>query len=317
MPQERAAPAAGVCAPAVAVMAREAAAAPVVRSCPLRFGVGTPGGPGASAELSEVAALTGERPSLVLSYKDFRQPVPCRELDQARVFGAITLLTWEPWTWGGGAAQPDYALGEIVSGAHDAHIAGWATGLAAWGHPVMLRFGHEMNGNWYPWAEGINGNRSGDYVAAWRHVHDLFGAAGATNVEWVWNPNVPYRGSTPLDGLYPGDGYVDAVALDGYNWGTSQSWSRWQHPWDLFDDGLAEMRRIAAGKDIIIAETSSTEAGGCKADWNADAVSYLADQSDVTALVWFHYAKESDWRIDSTSASAAALAKALAKRPCP
>ncbi|HST72360.1 MAG TPA: beta-mannanase, partial [Kocuria rosea] len=43
---------------------------PQVRSCPLRFGVGTPGGAGASAELAEVASLTGEKPSMVLAYKD-------------------------------------------------------------------------------------------------------------------------------------------------------------------------------------------------------------------------------------------------------
>ena len=102
----------------------------------------------------------------------------------------------------------------IASGAHDAHITDWATRLADWGSPVMLRFGHEMNGNWYPWAEGVNGNGAGDYVAAWRHVHDIFTRAGADNVQWVWNPNVPYYGSTPLDGLYPGADYVDVVALD-------------------------------------------------------------------------------------------------------
>jgi hypothetical protein len=46
----------------------------------------------------------------------------------------------------------------------------------------MLRFGHEVNGNGYPWAEGVNGNGPGDHVAAWHHVHEVFTAAGATNV---------------------------------------------------------------------------------------------------------------------------------------
>lgn len=70
-----------------------APAEPQVRTCPLRFGVGTAGCPGASAELAEVAALTGEKPSIVLSYKDFRQPVPYWELEQTRASGATTLLT--------------------------------------------------------------------------------------------------------------------------------------------------------------------------------------------------------------------------------
>ena len=89
----------------------------------------------------------------------------------------------------------------------------------------MLRYGHEMNGSWYPRADGVNGNAPGDFAAAWRHVHDVVTAAGATNPSWVWSPNIPYTGSTPLDGLYPGAVYVDAVALDGYNWGTSAGWS--------------------------------------------------------------------------------------------
>ena len=47
-----------------------------------------------------------------------------------------------------------------------------------------------MNGNWFPWCEGVNGNQPGEYVAAWRHVHDIFTAVGATNATWVWCPNV-------------------------------------------------------------------------------------------------------------------------------
>ena len=50
-----------------------------------------------------------------------------------------------------------------------------------------------MNGSWFPWSEGVNGNRAGEYVAAWRHVHDIFTAVGATNVTWVWCPNVDYN----------------------------------------------------------------------------------------------------------------------------
>jgi hypothetical protein len=85
----------------------------------------------------------------------------------------------------------------------------------------------------------------------------------------------------------------------------------------VFGDGLAELRRIAPGKKIIVGETASAEAGGSKAEWNAHLVYYLASQPDVTGFVWFHYNKETDWRINSTTTSARALANELAKRPCP
>ena len=288
---------------------------PVISSSPLRFGVGTPGGPLAQAELDGAASLAGEAPSIILSYKDFNQGPPITELDAVRSRGAVTLLTWEPWAWGGGTDQPAYALDRITAGNFDPYLRQWGQALAAWGHPVMVRFGHEMNGNWYPWSEGVNGNGPGDYAAAWRHVHDVVAATGASNISWVWNPNVPYWGSTPLDGLYPGSAYVDEVALDGYNWGTSAAWSSWLWPSELFGPGLSELRRLAPGKHVLMAETSSAEQGGSKADWNTALISYLAAQPDVTAVVWFNFNKETDWRIDSSPGSATALASALAARP--
>lgn len=284
-------------------------------TAPLRFGVGTPGGPLAAAELDEVAALAGEAPSIILSYNDFNQAPPITELEAARMRGATALLTWEPWIWGGGTVQPAFSLDRITAGDFDLYLRQWGTALADWGHPVMLRFGHEMNGNWYPWAEQVNGNGAGDYAAAWRHVHDVVASTGASNVSWVWNPNVPYPGSVPLDGLYPGASYVDSVALDGYNWGTSTSWGTWVSPSQLFGDGLAQLRALAPGKPVLIGETSSAEQGGSKAEWTTSLISYLAAQADVTAVTWFHFNKEADWRINSSNASAQALAQALAARP--
>ncbi|MHA7284088.1 glycoside hydrolase family 26 protein [Arthrobacter sp. TMS2-4] len=280
----------------------------------IRFGVGTNGGPAAGGELDAVAALAGEAPSIVLSYKDFNQPAPIAELDAVRARGAETLLTWEPWTWGGGTEQPAYSLDRIAAGEFDAYLREWGTDLGRWGQPVYLRFAHEMNGDWYPWAAGVNGNTAADYVAAYRHVHDVVASTGATNISWVWNPNVPYWGSTPLDQLYPGAGYVDVAALDGYNWGTSQSWSSWQEPEALFGGGIAQLRQLAPGTPIMIAETASSELGGSKPQWISSLFEYVSAQPDVVGLVWFHIAKETDWRIDSSAASADAFAAALAAR---
>ncbi|HKU10816.1 MAG TPA: glycosyl hydrolase [Sinomonas sp.] len=297
------------------VMSASAALAPAISTAHLRFGVGTPGGPQASSELDQVANLVGENPSIVLSYKDFSQAAPIDDLNAVAARGATSLVTWEPWLWSGnGVNQPTYSLKNIAAGNFDSYIRSWGTALASWGKPVMLRFAQEMNGNWYPWDEGVNGNQPGDFVAAWQHVHDVVASTGATNVQWVWSPNVPYWGSTALSELYPGAAYIDTVALDGYNWGTSQSWSSWTSPSDLFGDGLNQLRGIAPGKPIVVGETASAEAGGSKADWNTSLVSYLNAQADVIGFVWFDYNKEVDWRIDSSSSSAMAMANALAAR---
>lgn len=287
---------------------------PPVSTANLRFGVATTGGPLAAAELDEVSRLAGESPASILFYKDFLQAPPISELNAVRARGAVPLVTWEPWAWGGGVDQPAYALDRIAAGDFDARITQWGQALATWGYPVQLRFAHEMNGDWYPWAEGVNGNEAGDYVRAWRHVHDVMAATGASNVSWVWSPNVPYWGSTDLDGLFPGAGYVDVAGLDGYNWGTSATWSGWISPQDLFAPGIAQLRSLAPRVPILIAETASSEAGGSKAAWNSDLVSYLSAQPDVMGFVWFHMQKEADWRINSSDASAAAFKSALAAR---
>lgn len=302
-------------ASAVFTVTVQVATVPPISTARLRFGVATAGGPLAGSELDDVAVIAGESPSSVLFYEDFAQPTPITEMNAVRARGAVPLVTWEPWLWGGGVNQPAYSLARITAGDFDAHIAQWGQALAAWGYPVQLRFGHEMNGDWYPWAESVNGNQTGDYVRAWRHVHDLVAAQGASNVSWVWSPNVPYYGSTDLAGLYPGAGYVDVVALDGYNWGTSASWSAWISPQDLFGPGIAQLRSLAPGVPILIAETASSEAGGDKAAWNSALVSYLAAQPDVKGFVWFDIQKETDWRINSSTTSATAFKNALQARP--
>lgn len=280
----------------------------------LGFGVATPGGLRATTELDEVTRVAGEAPTLVLAFSDFSRELDVTGLEQVAARGAVPVVTWEPWKAGEGTSQPAYALRRIAAGDFDSYITRWGNGLRSFGKPVLLRFAHEMNGDWYPWSERVNNNSAGDYVAAWQHVHDVVTAAGATNVSWVWSPNVPYSVSIPLDQLYPGDAYVDLVGLDGYNFGTSTSWGTWIEPAELFSAGLAEARRLAPGKPIMIAETGSTELGGDKAAWIRDAIAYLAAQPDVRAFVWFDFNKETDWRIASSTKAAEAFAAALLER---
>jgi len=73
--------------------------------------------------------------------------------------GATPLLTWEPWNSAAGVNQPTYRLSAIANGTHDALVRRWATQIKAWGKPLMLRFAHEMNGNWYPWSEASTATR--------------------------------------------------------------------------------------------------------------------------------------------------------------
>jgi beta-mannanase len=294
-------------APADARTPRAGAARTVVT--PRMVGVAVPGAPTDLAPLADLTSKLGQAPGQVTWYAAWSSVPDFPATDAARVAatGATPEVTWEPWDPAAGTSQPAYSLDQIAAGAHDAYVARWAREIRAYGKPVVIRFAHEMNGSWYPWAEGVNGNGPGDFVAAWRHVVDVFRAQKATNVTWTWAPNVPYTGSTPLAQLYPGDSYVSRVGLDGYNWSTLQPGSTWQSFSQVFSPGLAQLASLTA-KPVYIAETGSPELGGDKAAWINGMWATLAAHPEVRGITWFDFNKEADWRIDSSDASLAAFA---------
>jgi beta-mannanase len=208
------------------------------------------------------------------------------------------------------SSQGAYTAQAILSGRYDGYIRAWAAGLRDAGAPVRLRYDHEMNGNWYAWSPGSNGQTAAGYVAAWRHVHEIFTAAGATNVQWVWSPNVAFPGSAPLAGLYPGDAYVDRIGVDGYNWGASDRAHAWQSFAGVFDSTLSEVAALTS-RPVMLTEVASTEAGGDKAGWIADFFTSLSHRASIEGFVWFDADKETDWRIDSSPPARSAFAAGL------
>ncbi|TKV28331.1 beta-mannanase [Arthrobacter sp. NamB2] len=290
------------------------AGAPTISGKRPAFGVATDGGFGSPSQWDEVARTVGESPSLIMAYSSFLEPVPLAGLEAVAARGATPVLTWEPWDPAAGPDQTRFGLTTIVDGHHDPYLREWANTLRSYGEPVLIRFAHEMNFPWYPWGAGTSGNAPEDYVESWRHVHDLFEDAGVTNVSWVWNPQAPTCDSGELRAFFPGNDYVDVVALDAYNWGTTREGERWLTPEELFAEGLRQVRELAPEKPILIGETSSTESGGSKADWITELVAYLGAQPDVEGFIWFHYRKESDWRFTSSDSARDAFEAALSTR---
>jgi beta-mannanase len=237
-------------------------------------------------------------------------------MDEVVSRGAMPIVTWEPWDTTKGTEQPDYELKDIIDGKYDDYITQWAQDAAAWGKPMYLRFAHEMNGHSYPWSIGLNGSTSVDYVAAWKHLHDIFVSNGATNVRWIWSPLIACRGCTEFSEVYPGDDYVDWVALDGYNWGTEQNAGVWQTMGQIFGRSYDEVTALAPDKPFMIAETASAEVGGSKANWitNAFYEDIPTRLPKTKAIIWFDADKERDWRVNSSDASLEAYKK-VAKDP--
>lgn len=279
------------------------------QALPVLFGAATPD----LKALDRLSELVNARVRLFTYYRAWAASprFDSAYADAVRAHGATPAITWEPWDPARGVSQPAYALRAITGGGYDGYLRAWARGIRAWGHPLVLRFAHEMNGNWYPWAEGVNGNGAGEYVAAWRHVRSIFASEGARNVTWVWSPNISFPSSRPLAELYPGDALVDRVGLDGYNGGAALPWGGWKSFSQLFDPSIGEVRRFTA-KPLVIGETASVEAGGSKAAWIRDFFAALKARPNIVAFTWFDYNKEADWRVNSSVSAAAAFRTGVA-----
>ena len=221
--------------------------------------------------------------------------------------GRIPLVTWEAWDGTVGAP-----LASIIGGSYDSMITARAQAVRAFGKTFFLRWGHEMNGNWYPWAGASNGATlaaTATFIAAYRHIHDLFVAAGATNALWIFCPNVD---SVPGDAwnqwpnYYPGDAYVDWMGFDGYNWGTVMTTSTWQTFPAIASRIYAGL--AAKGKPIMIPETASAELGGDKSAWISGMLPSLESMFPaIKAVLWFEMNKETDWRIESSAGARGAF----------
>lgn len=255
------------------------------------FGVATE----AFSEVTKFDASSGKATNLYSYYQSFFWDAAFNTAlaKQVSAAGKIPMITWEPWEPNGVANQTAYKLSNINAGKFDTIIKNWATSIKALGFPIYLRFAHEMNGDWYPWGN-TNGNKAGEYIAAWSHVRNIFDAAGVTNVVWVWSPNVDF----PITPYYPGDSSVDWIAVDGYNWDTST-------PEQVFGKTFDQVRALAPAKPVMIGETGCPEYSG-KPAWIKSFFAMLKARN-IKGFVWFNYNKEQNWRTDSSTAALAAF----------
>jgi hypothetical protein len=273
--------------------------------------------------------MTRKRVSLVQFFQPFANcssssscsfySFPTTPLENVRQHGSIPVLSWSSQSIPSSLNEPNFQLSDVIEGRYDTYIRSFATSAKNWGHPFFLRFNWEMNGNWFPWSEGVNGNKSGEFVAAWRHVHDIFTSVGATNATWVWCPNIDWNNNVQsLASMYPGDAYVDWTGLDGYNWGTNPISSVlprvWRSFYGLFSRSYVEIAEsIAPSKPMMIGEVASSEFGGSKASWVREMLSEVpAEYPKVRALLWFDKPDSGmDWPIESSGAATSAFAEGI------
>jgi hypothetical protein len=230
------------------------------------------GVPGSYAGVSAVSAATGVKPGLVPYYSGWFEPFQASFAAAAARDGAVPIVQMNP---------DGVRVAAIASGRYDGYLRGFAGAVRAYHRPVIVSFGHEMNGDWYSW--GYSRTSPAAFVAAWRHIVGLFRVLGAQNVTWLWTVNIiddPHYGKIPSPARWwPGRQYVTWVGIDGYYLKPS-----WQFA-PLFGPTIGTVRRLTDAP-ILIGETGAVPAAGQPAkigDLFAGIRSY-----GLLGFVWFN-----------------------------
>jgi hypothetical protein len=235
------------------------------------LGVYTQGSPASYDGVTAFASATGSRPDLVMYYSGWFVPFPAAFAATAASNGAVPLVQ----------VDPDHiSLAKVAAGRYDGYLSAYAEAVRAYRDPVIIGFGHEMNGNWSSW--GYQHTSPTVFVAAWRHIVTLFRELGARNVTWLWTVNIidnTQGGRIPSPApWWPGSSYVTWVGVDGY-----YLKSDWQFA-PLFGPTIARVHALTRDP-ILIAETGATAA--------ADQPAKIADvfagihAYGLLGLVWF------------------------------
>lgn len=268
----------------------------------ITLGINTPNAP-YPAEFESFSHLVGAKPKLVMWYQSWAEPMFFeKQMAWADSTGATPVVTWAPDLGRGSMRLRDIYRYKRF----DRYLLRSAKEARSYGKPFFVRLGHEMNLKGSAYGPGRRGNRPRDFGRAWRYVVRLFRHHGATNVRWVWTPNVDCGGKCPFRKFYPGNSFVDWVGLDGYNYGAVDR-TPWLSLVDVFHHSYSAMRHLTR-KPLMIAETASTERGGDKAAWIRQGFAELPHAMPaVRTVMWFNRQKETDWRVDSSAASLAAF----------
>jgi hypothetical protein len=192
--------------------------------------------------------------------------------------------------------DPVFTLQRIIQGDFDQDLREWARGARQFGGPLLVEYGTEVNGDWFPWNSSWNTGIATDggilslstgaarFKEAYRHIINISRQEGANNISWVFHvnsedyPDVPWN---RLEDYYPGDNWIDwiGVSVYGAQKPLDQECKSFQQ---LMGGAYPRISSLSASKPLVLLEFGVTSGNPLcnQADWARAAL------SDLTALRW-------------------------------
>ncbi|MCC7519804.1 MAG: beta-mannanase [Verrucomicrobiae bacterium] len=290
-----------------------------------------------SEMLRDFELLVGRQQAIV-AFSSFwgQKSFPNVQVRTVRDYGAVPLIFWSPWgpPYRQNELQPEYSLDRILEGRFDGYLREWAREARMAEIPLLVSFGLEANGDWFPWGGSNQGGGAtrgfGDpkkpdgperYIAAYRHVVRIVREAGARNIQWVYhaqNYSWPVAPWNTITAYYPGDDVVDWLGLSVYGKQSDKE------GWLTFDTVMrypySELARLDKTKPIMLAEWGVGEfpRDGSKADFFDEAFAAMAkDYPRLRAAVYWHERWEnadetwSNLRVNSSPKALAAFRRGM------
>jgi mannan endo-1,4-beta-mannosidase len=248
------------------------------------FGIYMRDMPNSYAGVTAFTKATGTIPDVAMYYSSWQEPFNSTFAATAAQHGAMPLVQINPY---------NVSLAAIAAGRYDGYLDGFAKAVGSYHHRVILSFGHEMNGHWYPWA--YTHTSPATFVAAWRHIVLLFRGLGVRNVTWLWTVNIidTNGGIISPRRWWPGSSYVNWVGIDGYYYSRSVGFD------PLFGPTIGVVRQLTHDP-ILISETAVNSDVGQPAK-----IADLFAGIRVYGLLGFVWFAVNQWRITSPAAIAA------------
>jgi Glycosyl hydrolase family 26 len=242
-------------------------------------------------------------------------------LDDLYSKGITPVIFWQPTGITSTGVEANKYF-NIIKKKFDAYITQWAMAAKNWGHTIILRFAHEMDGSWFPWSVKKYGNSPDRFVKAWKHIWQIFHDVGATNVRFMWSPLDPCACRADL---YPGDQYVDYVGFTALNWGagiTQGSHPGWRSLISIVKERMQSLPRLTK-KPVIIAELASSAVGGNRPFWITKGYNDLYKKyPQIVGMMYLNvdmtrFENQPDWRLalPHDNSALSAYAALMASKP--